>query len=261
MYEDFLVKTWMERDKKMGSPYTIHDQELMEKMCKEINDSLSCSIKLEHISQFHHYHIIGSGEIVKNYVKKFDSEYIRAELMLQMVHDHIEGCAELIYEMYLNFKESEWYLTGGVEGSLYDNAFWRLKPKRLRKNLVDFAYYPRDVYYLPLTIRMLCSWKLPEMEERLYFYADEMNITAEMVGLSSDGTERNQQELSWIRRQTSFLPFTGLKYYPSEKAEAFIQKWLDGSDKDKKMAAIKTYKYWKKRGIAGSVIPPSGLHI
>lgn len=237
-------------EERSGKQYSCSegDKDLLRAMMKEIN---SCfGTKLHYLAELDHYHIKGSGEIVAKYSQSFQSESVKAYLIPQMVLDETQDCDLLIYQLYMHFKASDEYRAKPGKPSpahifvRYDNAFRRLKPKRLKAELLALASHPQDAFYLPLTMRMLASWKLPATEEILLSYLDGSKITAESVGLPPEEEHR----FPFIRRELKFTAIEGLKYYPTERNIALIRSYTNDPDKDISMAAKKTSKYWEKRG-------------
>lgn len=224
------------------------DKDLLQAMMKEINSCLGTN--LHYLAELDHYHIKGSGEIVAKYIQSFQSESVKAYLIPQMVLDKTQDCDLLIYQLYMHFKASDAYRAKPGKPSpahifvRYDNAFRRLKPKRLKAELLALAGHPQDAFYLPLTMRMLASWKLPATEEILLSYLDGSKITAESVGLPPEEENR----FPFIRRELKFTAIEGLKYYPTERNTALIRSYTNDPDKDISMAVKKTSKYWEKRG-------------
>ena len=237
-------------EERSGKQYSCSegDKDLLRAMMKEIN---SCfGTKLHYLAELDHYHIKGSGEIVAKYIQSFQSESVKAYLIPQMVLDKTQDCDLLIYQLYMHFKASDAYRAKPGKPSpahifvRYDNAFRQLKPKRLKAELLALAGHPQSAFYLPLTMRMLASWKLPATEEILLSYLDGSKITAESVGLPPEEEHR----FPFIRRELKFTAIEGLKYYPTERNTALIRSYTNDPDKDISMAAKKTSNYWEKRG-------------
>lgn len=153
----------------------------------------------------------------------------------------------MILQLYLRFQSSDEYIAApGAPApahiyTRYDDAFRRLRPKKLSKDLVALAHSPRDAFYLPFTMRMLASWKLPEMKNILISYAMSDSITAQEVRLCDDGKEYFPP-LEFIRRELKFTAIEGLKYYPSEETIRLIASLAAGADKSIKTAVNKTLK-------------------
>lgn len=159
-----------------------------------------------------------------------------------MVSDKIKDCDKLVFQLYMHFRLSDEYIAKPGEPApahiyvRYDNAFKNLKPKRLAENLMELAHNPRDAFYLPFTMRMLASWKLPEMKDLLLSYAANDSISAQDVGIH-DSEQLYFPSVESIKRELTFTAINGLKYYPSEEVIGVILSLTSNSDKDIKSAA------------------------
>ena len=118
----------------------------------------------------------------------------------------------------------------------YENAFRKLKPKRLAKELIELAHSPRDAFYLPFTMRMLASWKIPEMKDLLLSYCAEDSFSAQDVGIYDD-RQPYFPSLESMKRELTFTAINGLKYYPSVETMDVITAFASGADNDMRSAA------------------------
>lgn len=247
---DKVLRYNIDRERK-GIAYITSEQDkiVLEKMTKEINEH--CGTNIHYLAEIDFYCIHNSGEIMAQYLNRFQSESVRGFLIPQIVADKIEDCDKIVLQSYLHFKDSDEYISGPNEPApahiyvRYDNAFRKLKPKRLKTDLLLLAHNPRDAFYLPFTMRMLASWKIPEMETVLISYYDSNNITEKSVDLP-EMTENCFPPLSFIRRELRFTAIDGLKYYPSERTIGMIRKCIDEPDKDVSSAAKKALAYIEK---------------
>lgn len=227
--------------------YSEADAIILKEMLREINRKLGTAF--QYLAEIDAFDIHESGSIMARYFDQFQSEGIRAYLIPQIVSDKVNGWAEIALQGYLNFKKSDVYISPpGVTSSAYiyvryDNVFRQLKNKKMANELVKLAHNPRDVLYLPLTMKMLASWKIPEMEDILIALLDDSSITADTVGLTED-PESYYPPLSFIKRQLMFIALIGLKYYPSEKNKELMKGYINSEDRDIQLAASKTYKSW-----------------
>lgn len=127
------------------------------------------------------------------YIERFSSESVKGYLIPALVSDKVPNCDKLILQLYLHFRSSAEHIAAPQVPSpahiyiRHDNAFKTLRPKKLAKELTALAHGPRDAFYLPFTMRMLASWKLPEMKNLLISYAMNDWITAQDVGIHDDG--------------------------------------------------------------------------
>ncbi len=225
------------------------DRRLLEKMFDEINSA--CGIRVRFLAEIDAFDINGSGAIMAKYIDNIQSESVRCYLLPQIVSDKVADSASLILKSYLHFKESDEYISLPNEpGSAhiyvrYDNAFRKLKPKAIKSELVKLAYYPRDAFYLPFTMRMLSSWKIPELEHLFLSYLDDSYVTNESLGFP----RQNQNyfpSASYIKRQLKFTAIACLKYYPSDDVLAKLNEYSECEDNDIKLAINKTMRAIQK---------------
>ena len=249
MQEDLLRALSIEEEIKEIESYSETDKQLLKALMREINDSLGTEIR--YLFEIDRFYIHGSGKHILNYIDSFTSETIRAYLMGQMVYDRIPGCGEILLRLYQHFKQSDVYISKKGKPApvhiavRYDNAFRRLKLKRMKKGLLSFAANPRDAFYLPFTVRMLASWRMPEMEGILLQYLDSSGITPESVGLPTQN-EGYYPSLPSIRRELLFTAIGSLKYYPSEENQQRIKCCIVDSDVDIRSAVEETLRYMEK---------------
>ena len=121
----------------------------------------------------------------------------------------------------------------------YDNAFRILKPRRLAKDLIELAHSPRDAFYLPFTMRLLASWKMPEMKDLLLSYSANDSFSAQDVGIC-DSEQPYFPSLESMKRELTFTAINRLKYYPSAETLNVITSFLSSPDKDIKLATKRT---------------------
>ena len=235
------------KKEKAGADYCCpeKDKELLADLLLEINHYTGTD--LHYLAELDAFHIPGAGRIVAEYIERFSSESVKGYLIPELVSDKVQGCDKLILQLYLHFRSSDEYIAnpGAVAPAhiytRYDNAFRTLRPKRLSKELIALAHSPRDAFYLPFTMRMLASWKLPEMKNLLISYAMSDSITAKDVGICDDG-KAYFPPLEFIKRELKFTAIEGLKNYPSEETISVISSLEVSSDNDIKTAAKRTLK-------------------
>lgn len=242
-YSNVLINS-IEREKK-GIDYicTKADKELLHKLLVEINNYAGTDY--HYLAELNAFNIAGAGSIVAKYITEFSSEGVKGYLISQMVSDKIKDCDKLIYQLYMQFRLSDQYIAKPGEPApayiyvRYDNAFRVLKPKRLAKDLIKLAYSPRDAFYLPFTMRMLASWKMPEMEDLLLSYAADDSFSAQDVGIYSS-EQPYAPSFEFMKRELTFTAINGLKYYPSAEVIGVITSLTASSDKNIKLAAKRT---------------------
>lgn len=241
---------------KAGEAYTRSEEDkiILKKMLSEVNSTFGT--KLKYLSELESYHIRGSGEIMIKYLNQFHAEGIRAFIVPHIAQDKVKGCEDAILQAYMRFKNSsEYYITSENPSPAYiyvryDYAFNKIKPKKKKKELLLLASNPKDADHLPFTMRMLASWKLPELCEILISYLDDNNITYESIGLLEylENVDSHQILLD-IRRDLKFIALEGLKYYPSERVYNLLNTFSKSPDKDIAYTANKSLQYLEKHSV------------
>lgn len=241
-YSKVLIDS-IEREKR-GIDYICPkaDKELLHKLLDEINGYAGTNY--HYLAELDAFNISGAGSIVAKYITEFSSEDVKGYLIPQMVSDKIKDCDKLVLQLYMRFRSSDEYIARPGEPApahiyvRYDNAFRRLKPKRLAKDLLALAHSPRDAFYLPFTMRMLASWKMPEMKNILLSYSTD-SFSAQDVGIY-DSEQPYFPSLEFMKRELTFTAIDGLKYYPSAEVRGIIASLATSADKDIKLAAKRT---------------------
>lgn len=246
-----VLSDLIEREKAgMDYRYPASDRATFLCMLEEINQRKGTNFS--YLAEIDAFDIPGAGLIMEKYVRDFESEGIRAYLVPQMVSDKVRDCDKLVLELYLHFKQSDFYVKplGQPDSAYiyvrYDNAFRRLKPKRLKRELMELVAHPLDAYYLPFTVRMVSSWKMPEMEHILFHYADPFDLREQDLGLVGE-SERISERMEWRKRQLQFSAIHSLRYYPSERSKQILHQFFDLQDRDFHAAAKKSLEYIGKR--------------
>lgn len=231
-------------------PYSQKDRLTLDEMFNELNRYAGTNF--HYLAELDVYDIAGSGTIIMRYLWRLETQTARAFLIPQLVSDRIKDCDKLVLDLYLDYKKSDKCTLDPERGrtaavdARYDNAFRRLKPKRLKRELLELAANPQDAYRLPFTMQMLASWKLPEMYDILLRYANSENTTPEQLGFLADTQER-QQRIGLIKRDLQFVAIGGLKYYPTPKTIQILSEFIRSPDKDIVLAARKTLKSLEKK--------------
>lgn len=253
MKEDYLIynKILLEsiENEKVGTDYNCpeEDRPILREMMNEINACIGTNIN--YLAEIDAFDLHGAGPIMVKYITKFSSESVKGFLIPQIVSDKIKDADRLILQLYLNFRLSDEYVIkqGGSSSAhiyvRYDNAFRKLKPKRLAKDLLELASHPRDAFYLPFTMRMLASWKLSEMKDLLILYSKSDCFTAQEVGFVYGESDKL---LEFMKRELTFTAIDGLQYYPSKEAIDVIKSFASSKDNDIRSAAKKTLKKMTK---------------
>lgn len=220
------------------------DKAILRELFNEINAYAGTDI--QYLAEMDAFRINGSGKIIARYITRFASESVRAYLIPQIVADRIVDCDKFLLQLYLHFKGSDEYISKpGCPAPAhiyvrYDNAFRTLKPKRLMDDLIKLACNPRDAFYLPFTMRMLASWKIPELKDLLIAYLSDSNLTARDVGINE--IDDFKPPLSFISRELMFTAIDALKHYPSDRVAKLISQYATNPDPDICVAAKRTLK-------------------
>lgn len=251
VYHDVLLKDSIKAE-KAGKEFIINknDKNLIYQLLKELRKKTNVNYK--YLSEIAYYKVEGAGEVVEKYIREFEDEEIKAALVHHLVDDHISEAAELILNLYLGFRSSNRFVSQPeVSAPLsittnYDNAFWRLKPKKLRQQLFDIISNPRDAYYLPLTVGMLASWKVDGLDTLLLRYLSNGGITREELGLV-DISKAYYPSYEDISRELIFTALSCLKYYNSISVASTIQKYANSKDEDVRKCALKSLNYMQNK--------------
>lgn len=236
---------------KAGLDYICSDQDrtILDKMFMEINTTLNTNFHF--IAELDSFNIPGAGPIMAQYILNFSSESIRAYLTPQIVSDKVSGADDLVVKLYRKFKSSREYISLANKPapahiySRYDTAISTLKPKKLKMDLLDIVNTPRDVFYLPLTVQMISSWKLTQFKDLLFFCIRDGGLSLEDVGLPDDN-ETYYPSFETITRQLKFIVINSLKYYSTKDVLDFLFTF-SSNDPDLDICIKRTIAYISKR--------------
>ena len=233
----------IEKEKNQTSYiYGDEDRIILSEMLAEINALRG--YRFRYLAELDAYDVPGSGPIIASYLSQFNSHDVKAFLIPQIVSDKVKNSGRLILDAYQSFRQSEQYIPQLDKPFpahvyvRYDNAFRKLKPKSIKNELIELAYCPIDFYYLPFTMRMLSSWKISEIEQVLFQYADPSRYSPQMFGWDAEN-EFHKRYLGLIREML-FTAITGLKYYPSSHSKEVLNSFSISPDKDIQLAAKKS---------------------
>lgn len=231
-----IVLQHMIEQEKQGLYYLgdSSDQKMLNEMLAMINKDKD--LNLQYLVELDAFHVKGAGEIVAKYITRFSSELIRACLLSQIVLDKVKDGDKIILELYNHFKRSKEYIlpSSTYVYVRYDNAFSKLRSKRIKEELLKLVKNPRDVYYLPLTTKMLASWKIPELKSILLEYASLESVVAR-----SYGYWMNLDDLEFTNKQLVFTVIAALKYYPEEDVIKVLKEFSQHSNPDVRQASKK----------------------
>ena len=250
MKYDRILQDSIDREKKgIDYLYNENDKAVLLQMLDDINKTYGTNLRF--LAEIDYFYIPGSGTIMAQFLDKFQSESIRGYLIPTIVSDNIKNCAQIVLQSYLRFKCSKEYISEPNQPSpahiyvRYDNALKKLKPKEYKEDLLLLAQNPRDVFYLPFTMRMLASWKIPELEQILVSYLDDSYVTNESLGLPQQN-ENYYPSAAFIKRELKFTAINCLKYYPSNFVITKLKAYTEIEDKDIQLAVNKTIHSFKR---------------
>ena len=248
---DIILSVMIEQEKS-GEAYVCpnEDRVTVDEIFEKINDTLGTDI--HYIAEIDNRIVPGSGRIISDYIHRIKSSGIRAFFILQMVYDKTDNAAEKILKLYMDFKSSGDYISLPVKSDpahiyvRFDNAFNRLKSRRIKYQLAELLRNPRDLFYLPFTARLLAKWKMPEVYRIVMTYASGDAVTKEAVGLVNEYSD-SLPNVECIKRNVIFTCIDSLKYYGGDNAISIIKSYLKSDDKDIKTSADKALLYIMKK--------------
>ena len=239
-----------EEKKGIRFAYSTQDRALFNEMAREVNETVGTNF--HYIAEFQFYVIPGAGSIIAKYINQFQSLIIRCDLMHHLVSDRVENCADIVYEQYLAFENSDFYnrqcSSRSYVAIVLDNAFRKLKPKKLKKQLIVAVQNPMNACLLPFTMRMLASWKIPEMDALCQDYLQYPVFSERDFVFEEDVPfEKRSAFVQYENKQLFFTAMECLKYFPNSENMARIEKYEKAQDKDVAAAARKNLAYMKKK--------------
>jgi len=250
VYKQVLLD-FIEKEKAgVSFVYSDYDRAILNELTAELNQHFGT--QFHYLAELATFDIPNSSEIYLKYIHRFESESIRGYLSPQFVSDKIKDCDKLILSLYLRFKFSQEYISApGAPApahiyTSYDNSIKKTKPKRLKNDLLELLKEPRDVVYLPFTMKMVASWKIDGVDAYLRNYLNSDSITEADVGLPVN-SENYYPSISYIKRELKFRAISGLKYYPTEENIELISEYTANADSDIAAAAQRSLGYMQKR--------------
>ncbi len=208
--------------------FSDNDRILLSELCSLINKELNYDV--HYISQLYLYNYYGSGYFIDNYIEKFESEKIKSYLSRQIVGEKVENCARKIMNLYLHFKTSDEYKTLDRDINFitclnYDWDFMELRSKKIKKELLELACNLRDAVYLMGTMKMLSTWRLPEMEIIAKKYLEIEKYTYNDFYINENDPLRDES-LRVFKEDLKELGVYCLRYYPTEENKKIVEKYL-----------------------------------
>lgn len=244
-----ILQDSIEREKKgIDYIYSEQDKVILKEMLSEVNALLNTN--LQYLAELALLNIMGAGKVYINWIDRFSSETIKSILLSQIVLENVKDSDLIAIRLYNAFKASNEYIAPkGMPSPAhiyvrYDNVFSKLKSKRIQDELLNLMKNPRDAFYLPLTLKMLASKKIPEVKEILLSYLDENNLDCEAFGI--DNSKEYYPPLEFIQRELKFSCIYGLRFYYDESILNLLESFLNSTDDDIKDATRKTLKFIEK---------------
>lgn len=226
--------------------YDSGDRALLQELFSCLNRTLGSDY--HYLAEIAYQCVPGGSSIVQSFFDRFSSEGVRAYLLPQLLLDKPLSCDKAVYNGYLRFKNSDAYIAEkGTPApahiyASYDNAFKALKPKRLQNELICFANCPRDVVYLPFTMKMVASWRPPDFEKLIIRYLSATKMTQREFGGSIDSLPN----LDYMRKQVLFTAISCAAFYPSERIIELLQGFLNDEDENIRFSSQKALKKIEK---------------
>ena len=216
LYEQSISEEMHDRDK----PEYQHDYQIVDLMIEEINQ-LGYNLKYEtdlRLREFHDKELI---PIYKKYYLQFNNIGFAEDTLGMVTKKGFSETVPIVQNLYDILKQN---------APLYqiascDNAFYQIKDKKSIDLFLKYLNNEKDVIHLPLTMLLLARWKIPEAKTMFLKYMNNSN------------------------RDIVFTSIEALSYYedPENEIKALIEKKLESSDKDIRIAAKKALKRLSKQ--------------
>lgn len=232
------------------------DDVLIHDMVREINAAVKG--RFRGYSDIVDQYIQDAGEIVLKYIFQLEEHMTRASLLHHLVGNKtyaikpVEHVPEVVWQLYEAFRDSEEYVVWGIQ-QYYDDAFVRLRSKALAERLIASIKNPLEFSALPRTVKMLATWKNPELEPVLLDvleHSGKMEAYLKTQAVQERFAFDHQQIQRECRRwnTTSVLKaVVGIQHYPSERAILLLRQYEAGkqAEMQQKLLACKsrTEKY------------------
>ena len=230
---------------------TAADQALMQNMIREINEAVGGYFR--GYSDVVDQYIQGAGEIVAKYIFRFEDQGTRASLLHHLVGNKtysvkpVKDAVEIVWQLYTAYRNSEEFAVWTIRME-YDDAFARLRAKKLADRLIESVRNPLEFNALPRTVKMLATLMRPELEEILL---DALADPGKMEKYLKTPAVREQFRLDQQQVEkecrrwstTSVLKaVVGIRYYPSERALDLLRLYESGkqAEMQQKLLSCKT---------------------
>lgn len=234
-----IILSMRMNDELLNPPYPIEDLKILNLLLDEINDLYDTSFCT--YAELASLKIPGAGKIVAKYISQLSSESLKMELLHHMVTDKIENCGKILLQLYADYKLKVAAMPQyhPCMETAYDNAFWRLRSKRIKNELAVLISNPIDAFALPLTTQMVASWKMSILKDRFIAYVEIQNSPI-AEGLKKFGN------YDFFCRELRFSALNALKYYPSEEVIELLKRYAENNNADVRECASSSLAYLLK---------------
>lgn len=230
------------------------DKDVLREMCDEIHETYP-----DYYYRFHYLSEIalidlpiGAGAILLKYIHQFESESCRAALIPSIITDKIyhkikyRDIDKTMMGLYLHFLASDFALAlpGSPYASshiymAYDNAFWRLKSKKIMPQIVERLKNRLEVMRLSITAKMIArKWAPPELGEIMANHLSNKNVTRADLEMP----EASLEYFEYIVEQSCFTAIYCLQFYPSKKNLEIVLSYTKGYSSELMECALKHAK-------------------
>ena len=237
-------------DEVLGISYrkNSYDKEILKQLLSEIN--LQNNTNYRYLAQLDILVIQNINHIIVKYINEFKSSHIKAILLKQLFYGDDYEKIDIAVQLYNEFKNSCDYAPDinypapSHIVTIYDNLFSNLSNKTDKEKIVSIFENPRDLYYLPLTVKVLSKMKNTKVKEILMKCLNSSYITRKVGKEYND--EKYDPSLSLIKQKLTILSLECLKYYHDNETYNLIKKFENHKDSDFQKQALKTLKHLEK---------------
>lgn len=237
-------------DEALGISYikNSYDKSILKQLLSEINQQNNTNYK--YLAQLDILIIKNINHIIMKYIYEFKSSHIKAILLKQLFYGDDYEKIDIAIKLYNEFKESNEYVSNINYSApthitiIYDNLLSNINNKMDKEKISFLISNPRDVYYLPLTVKALSKIKNNNIKEILVKSLNPSYITRKIGSQYND--ENYDPPLSLIKYKVTLLSLECLKYYHDESIFESIKKFENHKDKEIQKQAVKTLKHLKK---------------
>ena len=171
----------------------------------------------------------------------------KSRLILRLYTDKVPNRDRIIMDLYHKYRESKYYLhadKGGIQMCIcmdYDNAFYKMRSKKLLPELIEIAKSIAETRRLAITYDMIMKkWTPSEMEGIMVGHLSNRTPSKFEMGFA-DGPETDKRYYFDLT-QSRFTQIEALSYFPSERNRDLILTYADHEYKELAKFAKKTAK-------------------